>query len=98
MLDLVIQFSQMHCSVLSIPCSEFLHDVITHPQFASGATTTDFIEREWPSGWSSCGDEKVAVIAAAVGEKAGLHLTSTVSQSDSPDPYNPFMTIGRNFP
>jgi acetyl/propionyl-CoA carboxylase alpha subunit len=78
---------------------EFLHDVITHPQFASGATTTDFIEREWPNGWSSCGDEKVAVIAAAIGEKAGLHLSSSpVSQSDSIDPYNPFMTIGRSFP
>tara|TARA_B100001750_G_scaffold88144_1_gene69572 strand:+ start:300 stop:1841 length:1542 start_codon:yes stop_codon:yes gene_type:complete len=78
---------------------EFLKDVITHPQFASGATTTDFIEREWPEGWSSCGDEKVAVIAAAVGEKAGLHLAAhSLSQSDSPDPYNPFLSISRSFP
>ena len=76
---------------------EFLRDVIIHPRFLRGDTTTDFIDSEWPEGWTSRGDTKVAVISAAVGEKAGLHLSGATS-SDPIDIYNPFLTLGRSFP
>jgi hypothetical protein len=41
----------------------------------------------------------VAVIAAASAEKVGLHLgVSSDDIEDSPDPYNPFFTLGRRYP
>jgi acetyl/propionyl-CoA carboxylase alpha subunit len=78
---------------------EFLRSAITHQKFASGDTTTDFIESIWPDGWKSLGDSAAAVIAAASAEKAGLHLgVLSVELEDSPDPYNPFTTLGRRYP
>ncbi len=78
---------------------EFLHDVVSHPAFAEGDTTTDFIEQHWPSGWSAQAEDSVAVLAAASGEKWGLYLDEAgESSGDLVDPYNPFMTLSRNFP
>jgi len=78
---------------------EFLRSAITHQKFASGDTTTDFIESIWPDGWKSLGDSAAAVIAAASAEKAGLHLgVLSVELEDSPDPYNPFTTLGGRYP
>ncbi len=78
---------------------EFLRSAITHQKFAAGDTTTDFIESIWPDGWESLGDPAAAVIAAASAEKAGLHLgILSVELEDSPDPYNPFSTLGRRYP
>jgi acetyl-CoA carboxylase biotin carboxylase subunit len=78
---------------------EFLRDVISHPKFADGDTTTDFIESIWPDGWQSFADGAAAVVAAASAEKEGLHLaSSSAGQEESPDPFNPFITLGRSFP
>jgi acetyl/propionyl-CoA carboxylase alpha subunit len=78
---------------------EFLRDVIIHSQFSEGSTTTDFIELNWPNGWDSDADVEAAVVGAACAEKAGLHLsTATSGSSESPDPFNPFMTLGRRYP
>jgi acetyl/propionyl-CoA carboxylase alpha subunit len=78
---------------------EFLHDVVSHPSFAEGDTTTDFIDHHWPSGWSAQAEDSVAVLAAASGEKWGLYLEEVgESSGDLVDPYNPFMTLRRNFP
>jgi acetyl-CoA carboxylase biotin carboxylase subunit len=78
---------------------EFLHDVVSHPAFAEGDTTTDFIEQHWPAGWSAKAEDAVAVISAATGEKLGLYLDEVEQTSgDLVDPFNPFMTLSRNFP
>ena len=79
---------------------EFLHDVVSHPNFALGEATTSFIDEAWPDGWSSAADMESALIAAAAAESAGLHLAGSMSseQSSSPDPYNPFKSLKRNYP
>jgi acetyl-CoA carboxylase biotin carboxylase subunit len=78
---------------------EFLQDVVSHPSFAKGDTTTDFIEQHWPGGWSAKAEDSVAVLAAASGEKLGLYLDEVEQSSgDLVDPYNPFMTLSRSFP
>ncbi len=76
---------------------EFLHDVVSHPSYSEGATTTDFIESHWPSGWSTSGESLVAVVAAAVAQKAELHLGGGGDDSDF-IVYNPFQSVGRSFP
>lgn len=79
---------------------EFLYDVVAHPNFALGETTTGFIDAIWPNGWTSSAEDEVAVIVAAAAEKAGMHLGGgqTQTASDSPDPYNPFQTLNRRYP
>ena len=88
---------------------EFLRDVVSHPGFAAAETTTDFISRCWPEGWSADLDSDPvppsAILLAAVGEQLALHrvgasaVGNVLDEEDAgPDPYNPFLTLRRSFP
>ena len=89
---------------------EFLRDVVSHPRFAAAETTTDFISRCWPEGWSSDAHRvpgpPAAVLLAAAAEQLALHRTGVATSSGAalaeedlgPDPYNPFLTLSRSFP
>mgnify|MGYP003707502297 CR=1 FL=1 len=89
---------------------EFLRDVVSHPGFAAAETTTDFISRCWPEGWSSDAHRDsgppAAVLLAAAAEQLALHRTGVATSAGAalaeedvgPDPYNPFLTLSRSFP
>jgi acetyl-CoA carboxylase biotin carboxylase subunit len=68
---------------------EFLHDVITHPEFIAGNTYTDFISRNLP-GWKPALSDDVfneALIAAAVYSqyaKRPLSTARTINEQSSP--------------
>nr|AIE98519.1 hypothetical protein [uncultured marine group II/III euryarchaeote KM3_05_H10] len=89
---------------------EFLGDVVSHPGFAAAETTTDFISRCWPEGWSADAHREshppAAVLLAAAAEQLFLHRSGMTSSAGDgldeedlgPDPYNPFLTLSRSFP
>ena len=81
----------------------FLRELCDVPDVIQGTTDTTMIERLWPEGWApSVPDEleEGALMAAAVGESAGLHRQST----SAPDavghsgPVSPFITLKRRYP
>ena len=82
----------------------FLRELCDVPDVMEGTTDTTMIDRLWPDGWSPSVPvhiEDAALMAAAVGESAGLHrLRSTPStRSDDPSgPASPFATLNRRYP
>jgi acetyl/propionyl-CoA carboxylase alpha subunit len=82
----------------------FLRELCDVPDVVEGTTDTTMIDRLWPDGWSPSVPvhiEDAALMAAAVGESAGLHrLRSTPSsRSDDPSgPASPFATLNRRYP
>ncbi len=81
----------------------FLRELCDVPDVIQGTTDTTMIERLWPEGWApSVPDEleEGALMAAAVGESAGLHRQST----SAPDavghsgPVSPFIPLRRLYP
>lgn len=73
-------------------CIPFLKDVVAHPAFASGDTTTRFIEHHM-EGWGS-GDVEVpteALVAAALSESMGRRGDSVVGRAEAPTPWD---TVG----
>ena len=82
----------------------FLRELCDVPDVMEGTTDTTMIDRLWPNGWSPSVPvhiEDAALMAAAVGESAGLHrLRSTPStRSDDPSgPASPFATLNRRYP
>jgi acetyl/propionyl-CoA carboxylase alpha subunit len=77
----------------------FLADVMGHPAYHSAETTTDFIEVNWPEGWSAQ-TSQVAPFVAAAAEHYGLSRKTMSVESDGSrgSPYNPFLSLRRSFP
>ena len=83
---------------------DFLQDLISHPAYRAGKTTTDFIEINWPNGWSNTPTSSEVIFTAAIAQNSGIHgkiSSSTDTQFGDQirnDPMNPFIRIGRRFP
>ena len=83
---------------------DFLQDLVQHPAFKAGRTSTEFIAEHWSDGWSEQAPSIDVVLAVAIGEASGMQRGSTVAAgSDSLDPLrhdstNPFLSIGKRFP
>lgn len=77
----------------------FLCDIMSHPSFHAGDTTTDFIDVNWPEGWVAQTSEVPPFIAAAA-EQFGLSRKATLVESSEGrgSPYNPFQSLRRSFP
>ena len=79
----------------------FLRELCDESEVISGDTDTTTIDRIWPNGWTPSVPrtiEDAALMAAAVGESAGLHR-GPVSSRDAPKgPQSPFATLNRRFP
>ena len=77
----------------------FLADVMGHPAYHAGETTTDFIEVNWPEGWSAQSSD-VAPFVAAAAEHYGLSQKAILVESEDGrgSPYNPFLSLRRSFP
>jgi acetyl/propionyl-CoA carboxylase alpha subunit len=79
----------------------FLRELCDEPEVVSGNTDTTTIDRIWPKGWTPSAPrsiEDAALMAAAVGESAGLHRNQPVTSNDSTGPASPFATLQRRFP
>lgn len=83
---------------------DFLQDLISHPEYLSAKTSTDFIELNWPDGWSNTATGTEVVLAAASAEASGMQRLSPATSSGEDgeplrhDPLNPFISIGRHLP
>ena len=77
----------------------FLADIMGHPAYHSAETTTDFIEVNWPEGWTTKSSD-VAPFVAAAAEHYGLSrkAMSVESEEGRGSPYNPFLSLRRSFP
>jgi len=77
----------------------FLTDIMAHPAYHAGETTTDFIEVHWPEGWSR-GSSEEAMLVAAAAEQLGLSRrpVDVEGEGGRGSPHNPFLTLRRNFP
>jgi len=77
----------------------FLADIMDHPAYHLGDTTTDFIDVNWPEGWSNPSSD-VAPFAAAAAEHYGLSRKTLAVESEDGrgSPYNPFLSLRRSFP
>ncbi len=77
----------------------FLADIMGHPAFHSGATTTDFIEVNWPDGWSVQSSDVTPFVAAAAEHYGLSRMTMTVESNEGRgSPFNPFLLLRRSFP
>ncbi|HIO94696.1 MAG TPA: hypothetical protein EYN46_05005, partial [Candidatus Poseidoniales archaeon] len=83
----------------------FLADLLAHPAFAAGQTTTNFIDTHWPDGWANPGGEELMQTlagCAAAAESFGLAKAATTPSDDEDafrgDMHNPFLLINRRFP
>jgi acetyl/propionyl-CoA carboxylase alpha subunit len=83
---------------------DFLQDLISHPAYRAGKTTTDFIETNWPNGWSNTQTSPEVIFTAAIAQTSGVHSKISISTDAQfgdqirNDPMNPFIRIGRSFP
>ncbi len=77
----------------------FLCDIMAHPAYLEGETTTDFIEVNWPEGWNPKLSDMAPFVAAA-SEHFGLSrkAISIESNEGRGSPYNPFLSLRRSFP
>ncbi len=77
----------------------FLADIMGHPAYHSAETTTDFIEVNWPEGWTTKSSDVTPFVAAAA-EHYGLSrkAMSVESEEGRGSPYNPFLSLRRSFP
>lgn len=81
----------------------FLRELCDVPDVIGGTTDTTMIDRLWPQGWNPqvpLEIEDAALMAAAIGESAGLHRRSHTSSDAhaSAGPVSPFATLNRRFP
>ena len=83
---------------------DFLQDLISHPAYRAGKTTTDFIETNWPNGWNNTQTSSEVIFTAAIAQNSGIHSKISLSTDTQfgdqirNDPMNPFIRIGRRFP
>ncbi len=77
----------------------FLCDIMSHKSYHAGETTTDFIDVNWPKGWSPPSSETSTFVAAAA-EHYGLSRKAMAVESSEGrgSPYNPFLSLRRSFP
>ena len=77
----------------------FLVDIMDHPAYHAGETTTDFIEVHWPEGWSRSTSEDALAVAVAA-EQLGLAREAMAVESEGGrgSPFNPFLSLRRSFP
>ena len=79
----------------------FLQDVLAHPSFVAGETTTDFLATHmdgWPqsTGESSCDEDQILAAAmAAVSERWRRTRETDTGTSGSDRPANPWGSLGR---
>lgn len=79
----------------------FLRELCDEAEVISGRTDTTTIDRLWPHGWTPSvprSIEDAALMAAAVGESAGLHRTQNQASKAPEGPVSPFSTLNRRFP
>ena len=79
----------------------FLRELCDEPEVVSGDTDTTTIDRLWPNGWTPSVPrtiEDAALMAAAVGESAGLHRGPVSPQDAAEGPQSPLSTLNRRFP
>ena len=79
----------------------FLRELCDESEVVSGDTDTTTIDRLWPNGWTPIVPrtiEDAALMAAAVGESAGLHRGPVSPQDAAEGPQSPFSTLNRRFP
>ena len=79
----------------------FLIDIMNHPSYLDGETTTSFIETHYPDGWNSVSTHTTSAVLAASAEFLGLHrtLVSTTSDDSGRTSSNdPFLLLNRSFP
>ncbi len=75
--------------------TDFLRDVLNHPDFIAGRTHTDFIERQM-SGWTSSTSEEsvdLAVVASAA-YTCSSSATRLPSAQHAPESITPWQTLG----
>jgi acetyl/propionyl-CoA carboxylase alpha subunit len=77
----------------------FLSEIMGHPAYHAGETTTDFIDVNWPNGWSPK-TSNLAPFAAAASEHYGLSRKANPIETEGGrgSPYNPFLSLRRSFP
>jgi acetyl/propionyl-CoA carboxylase alpha subunit len=77
----------------------FLVDIMAHPAYHAGETTTDFIEVHWPDGWVRTTSTEAREVATAA-EQLGLARKAVVGESEGGrgSPFNPFLSLRRSFP
>jgi acetyl-CoA carboxylase biotin carboxylase subunit len=83
--------------VLGIQTSiDFLKDVIAHPRFQKGETTTHFIEQNFDSWEGGEVTEETLKLAALAAAFVGTHRTvSPSTAAQNKEAYSPWLTLGK---
>jgi acetyl/propionyl-CoA carboxylase alpha subunit len=79
----------------------FLRELCDEEEVITGHTDTTTIDRLWPNGWAPSiarSTEDAALMAAAIGESAGLHRSQVQVSEDAQGPTSPFSTLNRRYP
>jgi acetyl-CoA carboxylase biotin carboxylase subunit len=79
----------------------FLIDIMQHPSYILGDTTTNFIDIHFPEGWTSPTIDLSATMIAASAEHLGLHrnMVNVSSNSQGRTTSNdPFLQLSRRYP
>ena len=79
----------------------FLRELCDEEEGITGHTDTTTIDRLWPNGWAPSiarSTEDAALMAAAIGESAGLHRSQVQVNEDTQGPTSPFSTLNRRYP
>ena len=79
----------------------FLRELCDEEEVITGHTDTTTIDRLWPNGWAPSiarSTEDAALMAAAIGESAGLHRSQVQVSEDTQGPTSPFSTLNRRYP
>lgn len=79
----------------------FLRELCDEEEVITGHTDTTTIDRLWPNGWAPSiarSTEDAALMAAAIGESAGLHRSQVQVNEDTQGPTSPFSTLNRRYP
>jgi acetyl-CoA carboxylase biotin carboxylase subunit len=92
-----MQWALQHYVVLGdvITNIPFLRDVLAHPRFVSGDTTTDFVDADF-AGWQLAAGEPpdLALAAAALADVLGEHAVAATSTALDSDPFSPWNNAG----
>jgi acetyl/propionyl-CoA carboxylase alpha subunit len=82
--------------ILGIPTTiGFLHDLLAHPDFASGNTHTHFIDQHFPHWQPGSGDSALLDIALVAGAWAGEHPAKPEGRTASPQRATPWQSLGK---
>lgn len=76
---------------------DFLKEVINHPQFKAGVTTTDFINKyfdKWEGKEKTEDNLKLALFASAFADYGRVHARKN-SAVEQPEIFSPWLTLGK---